>query len=127
MLERLKAWASRLKSDILALWFCYRHPQTPFTAKVIAAVVVAYAFSPIDLIPDFIPVLGYLDDVLLLPVGIWLAVRLIPAPVMTACRLEAERWLASRKPSPRNRAVAIIIILLWLALLWMAWRWMSSS
>ena len=126
MLQRLKAWASQLKSDILALWFCYRHPQTPFIAKVVAAAVVAYAFSPIDLIPDFIPVLGYLDDALLLPVGIWLAIRLIPPPVMAECRLEAERWLASRKPNPRNRAVAIIIILLWLALLWLAWRWISS-
>ena len=123
MLETLKAWASRLKADVLALWFCYRHPRTPLIAKAIAAAVVAYAFSPIDLIPDFIPVLGYLDDALLLPIGIWLAIRLIPAPVFAECRIQARSWLENRKPNPRNRIFAVIIVVLWLALLWLAWRW----
>ncbi|MGQ0526383.1 MAG: YkvA family protein [Betaproteobacteria bacterium] len=123
MLESLKAWAARLKADVLALWFCYRHPDTPLIAKVVAATVVAYAFSPIDLIPDFIPVVGYLDDALLLPVGIWLAVKLIPPAVMAECRTQAANWLNDRQPNPRNRLVAIVIVLLWLALLWLAWRW----
>lgn len=123
MLETLKAWAFRLKADVLALWFCYRHPGTPLVAKIVAAAVVAYAFSPIDLIPDFIPVLGYLDDALLLPIGIWLAIRLIPAPVLADCRIKAQSWLDNRKPNPRNVLAAVIIVALWLALLWLAWRW----
>lgn len=123
MLASIKAWASRLKADVLALWFCYRHPGTPLVAKVIAAAVVAYAFSPIDLIPDFIPVVGYLDDALLVPLGVWLAIRLIPAPVMAECRIQATHWLDNRKPNPRNRLAAAVIIVIWLLLLWLAWRW----
>ena len=125
MLGTLKAWAARLKADVLALWFCYRHPGTPLIAKVVAAAVVAYAFSPIDLIPDFIPVVGYLDDALLLPVGIWLAIKLIPPAVMAECRAQAANWLNNRQPNPRNRLAAIVIVLLWLALFWLAWRWMQ--
>ncbi|HET9664798.1 MAG TPA: DUF1232 domain-containing protein [Burkholderiales bacterium] len=123
MLASIKAWASRLKADVLALWFCYRHPGTPLIAKVVAAAVVAYAFSPIDLIPDFIPVVGYLDDALLVPLGVWLAIRLIPAPVMAECRVQAAHWLDARKPNPRNRLAAAVIVVMWLLLLWLAWRW----
>lgn len=123
MLASIKAWASRLKADVLALWFCYRHPETPLIAKVIAAAVVAYAFSPIDLIPDFIPVVGYLDDALLVPFGVWLAIRLVPAPVMAECRIQAAQWLDNRKPNPRNRLAAAVIVVIWLLLLWLAWRW----
>ena len=72
MLSKLLQWAKKLKAEVVTLWFCYRHPQTPLIAKILAVAVVAYAFSPIDLIPDFIPVLGLLDDAILLPIGIWL-------------------------------------------------------
>ena len=78
---RLRTWAKKVKRDGVTLWFAGRHPQTPWFAKALGAFVVAYALSPIDLIPDFIPVLGYLDDAILLPALIWLAIRLIPAPV----------------------------------------------
>ncbi len=78
MWQRLKSWARLLKSDVITLWFACRNPQTPWYAKLFTALIVAYAFSPIDLIPDFIPVLGLLDEMILLPVGIWLALKLIP-------------------------------------------------
>ena len=79
LLERWKAWANRLKIEIYALYLAYRDPRTPWYAKVVAACVVGYAFSPIDLIPDFIPLVGYLDDLLLLPLGVALALRLVPS------------------------------------------------
>ena len=77
ILERLRTWARRIKADAVTLWFAARHPDTPWPAKLACAVAVAYALSPIDLIPDFIPVLGFLDDVLLLPALMWLALRLL--------------------------------------------------
>lgn len=86
LLQPLFEWAKRLKRDVITLWFAYQHPDTPWYAKAIGVFVVAYALSPIDLIPDFIPVLGYVDDILLLPGLIWLAVRLIPANVIALCR-----------------------------------------
>ncbi|MEY8877527.1 MAG: YkvA family protein, partial [Leptothrix sp. (in: b-proteobacteria)] len=90
----LRAWAKRIRRDALTLWLAARHPDTPWPAKLLAGVVVAYALSPIDLIPDFVPVLGLLDDLLLLPALIWLAVRLVPADVLAACRAEAEQRMA---------------------------------
>lgn len=86
VLQRVRDWAKFLKRQVLLLWFSYRHPQTPWLPKVVAMVVVAYALSPIDLIPDFIPILGYLDDVILLPLGIWLVIKLMPADVLEECR-----------------------------------------
>lgn len=115
-----------MKRESVALWFCTRHPDTPFLAKVIAIAVVAYAFSPIDLIPDFIPVLGYLDDLIILPLGIWLVRKLIPAPVLAQCREEATRWLAQGSAAPRSRVGAVIIIALWALLLWLAWQWAQT-
>lgn len=99
--------------------------DTPWHAKALAAFVVAYALSPIDLIPDFIPVLGYLDDVILLPVLIWATVRLLPTHVLADCRARAEQWMSSGQ-RPRSLAGAIGIVALWLAvagiLAWWAYR-----
>ena len=89
MFENLKAIARRLKQDIAALWLAARDRRTPIMAKLVAGLTVGYALSPIDLIPDFIPVLGYLDDLLLVPAGIWLAIRLIPADLMRSFRQDA--------------------------------------
>jgi uncharacterized membrane protein YkvA (DUF1232 family) len=121
VLERLKRWAAELKAQVVTLWFARRHPDTPLAAKILAALVVAYAFSPIDLIPDFIPVLGWVDDLVLIPIGIYLAVRLIPAHVLTAARTEADTWLATRSENPRSYAAAICILALWAALAYLAW------
>ncbi|PZX24177.1 conserved hypothetical protein, DUF1232 [Cupriavidus phytorum] len=123
--SRLRQWARGLKGSLLTLWFCSRHPGTPWAARLLGALVVAYAFSPIDLIPDFIPVLGYLDDVLLVPLGIWLTLRMIPAAVKDECRGRAEAWQETHAQRPRNRAAAVVIVLVWVALAWLAWRWLA--
>lgn len=122
MIEKLRRWASALKSQLLTLWFGRDHPDTPLAAKLLAALVVAYAFSPIDLIPDFIPVLGYLDDLLIVPLGIWLALRMIPAHVIAASRVKAEAWIAASGERPRNHVAAAIIVLVWIALAWWGWQ-----
>ncbi len=109
-----RAWARRVKLDVLTLWFVRAHPDTPWTARLLAALVLAYAFSPIDLIPDFIPVLGWLDDVILLPGLIWLTVRLLPPHVRTHGRQQADAWLQRRERRPRSRVGAVVIVGLWL-------------
>lgn len=123
MIDRLKRWAKQLKAEVVALWFAYRHAQTPWYAKWLAVAVVAYAFSPIDLIPDFIPVLGFLDDALLLPIGIWLTIKFIPRPVLEECRNKAAQWLAEQHDKPQNWTAAIVIVVLWILIAWLCWRW----
>ncbi|MEO6388650.1 MAG: YkvA family protein [Croceibacterium sp.] len=122
MWERLKTWARMLKRDVIALWLAARDPRTPLAAKLVAGAVAAYALSPIDLIPDFIPVLGYLDDLLLVPAGIWLAVRLIPPLLMQEFRTAAE---ARVRPLSRAGAVAVAVIWLALAAL-LGWWWLAK-
>lgn len=117
MIARLRRWAKVLKRDVLALWLALRDPRTPLAAKLVAAVVVAYALSPIDLVPDVIPVLGLLDDALLLPLGILLAVRLIPPPLMADLRRRAEGL-----PRPRSWAGAALVVALWLVLATALWQ-----
>jgi uncharacterized membrane protein YkvA (DUF1232 family) len=122
LLEAGRVWARRIKRDAMTLWFARKHPRTPWHAKALGVFVVAYALSPIDLIPDFIPVLGYLDDVILLPALIWLAVRLLPQDVLAECRAQAELWMRESRAKPRSRAGAALIVGLWLVLgLVLAW------
>jgi len=109
--EKIKAWARAIKRDVLALWIATRDPRTPWHVKALAGVVAAYALSPIDLIPDFIPVLGYLDDVVLVPLGIALALRLIPPALMHEFREAA----AQRDGQPVSRVAATIVVALWVA------------
>jgi uncharacterized membrane protein YkvA (DUF1232 family) len=122
LIDRLKRWAGELKAQLLTLWFCRSHPDTPLLAKIFAALVVAYAFSPIDLIPDFIPVIGYLDDLLIVPLGIYLVLRLIPEHVIAVSRQKADLWIAERKSKPKNYFAAAVILLVWTALAYWAWR-----
>jgi uncharacterized membrane protein YkvA (DUF1232 family) len=110
-----KRWAGRLKSETHALYLAYRDPRVPWYAKLFAALVVGYAFSPIDLIPDAIPVLGYLDDLILVPLGVALAVRMIPEDVLSESRQKA-REMVERGERPVSRAAAAVIVVLWLAL-----------
>lgn len=123
MLQTLRLWAKKLKSDVVTLWFACRHPDTPLAAKIAAVLIVAYAFSPIDLIPDFIPVLGLLDEVILLPIGIWLTLKLVPEPVIAECRTQAQAWLAAHLPKPRNYIAAAVFVTLWILAAWLLWRW----
>jgi uncharacterized membrane protein YkvA (DUF1232 family) len=115
--------ARQLKADTFALYLAARHPATPWYARMAVAVVVAYAFSPIDLIPDFIPVLGYLDDLVLVPLGIALAIRLIPASVMEECRQLARERMDNGKPASRIAAAAIIAIWVAIAALGIVWAY----
>jgi uncharacterized membrane protein YkvA (DUF1232 family) len=114
--ETWRRWARGLKRDTYAVYLACRDPRVPWYAKVLAAAVVAYALSPIDLIPDFIPVLGYLDDLLLVPLGLALALRLIPAPVLAECRRAAADRLAAGSGRPRSWAGAAVIVAVWLLL-----------
>jgi uncharacterized membrane protein YkvA (DUF1232 family) len=115
LIKKLKDRAASLKKEIYALTIAARDPRVPWYAKVFLGLVLAYAFSPIDLIPDFIPVLGYLDDLILIPLGITLALKMIPAQVMQDARKQAEEMLLHKKPI--SRAGAIIIISIWLLIL----------
>jgi uncharacterized membrane protein YkvA (DUF1232 family) len=110
MISRLKAWAHNIKRDGHAIYLASRDPRVPWYAKALAIVIAAYALSPIDLIPDFIPVLGYLDELILLPLGIRLVVALIPAEVMAEYRIKAEQ--AARRPT--SRTGMLVIALLWM-------------
>lgn len=125
MLARLKNWAGGLKRDVVALFLAARDRRTPWYAKVLAGLVAAYALSPIDLIPDFIPVIGYLDDLILVPVGIWLVVRLIPVELMDEFRAEAARM----EGRPKSRAGMAIVAAIWIAsaalLAW--WFWPKTA
>ncbi|MGE5334697.1 MAG: YkvA family protein [Nitrososphaerota archaeon] len=113
-LESWKLRARRLKVEVYALYLAYRDPRVPWYARLFAAAVVGYAFSPIDLIPDIIPVLGYLDDLVLVPLGIVLALKMIPADVMVECRERAKEAL--REGRPTNWVVAGVIFGIWLLL-----------
>ena len=122
MFSRIKAWARDLKRDSHAIYLAARDPRVPWYTKALAIAVAAYALSPIDLIPDFIPVVGYIDDLILVPLGIWLVVRLIPDDVMAECRAKASA--AGRRPISRAGMVAIVA--LWIGgtagLLWLVSR-----
>jgi uncharacterized membrane protein YkvA (DUF1232 family) len=115
--KAIEAWKQRarqLKTETYAIYLAYKDPRVPWHARLFAACVVGYAFSPIDLVPDFVPVLGYLDDLILVPLGIALALKMIPAAVMTECRENAQEVMAQGKPV--NRTAAVIIVAIWLLL-----------
>lgn len=122
-LTTIRKWAKELKAQLLTLWFCRSHPDTPLAAKLMAGCVVAYAFSPIDLIPDFIPVLGYLDDVIIVPLGIYCTLRLLPPHVIADSRQRAEAWMAEQHAKPRNYFAAALIVVVWLGAAFALWRW----
>ncbi|TDR45681.1 uncharacterized membrane protein YkvA (DUF1232 family) [Tahibacter aquaticus] len=117
----LKTWAKNIKRDVVALWIAARDPRVPWYAKLTAGAVAAYALSPIDLIPDFIPVIGYVDDIVIVPLGILLAVKLIPSSLMDEFRQEAIR----REGRPKSYWGMAAMVVIWLAtsvwLVWMFW------
>lgn len=123
VLAGLKQRARNLKAETFALYLAARDPRTPWYAKLVVAVIVAYAFSPIDLIPDFIPVLGYLDDLILIPIGIALAIKLVPHQILAECRARAQETIQNGKPVSRVAAAAIVAIWLLLAALCIMWAY----
>ena len=110
-LRSAREWARTIKRDVVALWYAARDPRVPWYAKATAACVVAYALSPVDLIPDFVPILGYVDDLVIVPLGIVLAVRMIPPELLLEFRRQAEAHGAQRK----SYAGAVFVALVWLA------------
>jgi len=122
-LARFRRWARNIKRDVHAVWLAARDPRVPLQVKLLALVIAAYAVSPVDLIPDFIPVLGYLDDLIIVPLGIWLVVRLVPPDIMDEHRGGASR-AASR---PVSRAAAAVFIGIWIvALVVLVRLWLKS-
>lgn len=120
MLDKIKSWARALKRDVVALWIAARDPRVPWYAKAAAGVVAAYALSPIDLIPDFVPILGYLDDLLIVPLGILLVVKLIPPQLMAEFRQQA-----AARSKPTSYVGLAIIGAIWVAIVgalaWWIW------
>ena len=121
-MQRLKIWARALKRDVMTLWFALKHPDTPWYARVLAAVVTAYALSPIDLIPDFIPVLGYLDDLIIVPAGVWLLLKIVPENVLVDSRAASDKWFIEQKGKPRSYVGLIVILVIWALAAWAVYR-----
>jgi uncharacterized membrane protein YkvA (DUF1232 family) len=113
ILNKIKEKAKKLKQELVVLHLAYGHPKTPWTAKALIVLVISYALSPIDLIPDFIPVLGLLDDIILLPLGIYWAIRLIPKEVLDESRIQAKTYQWNKK---KNVVVGFVIALIWIAI-----------
>lgn len=122
LLNRWKEMAKRLQVETYTLYLAYRNPRTPWYARVWSALVAAYAFSPVDLIPDFIPVVGYLDDLVLIPLGVALALKMIPEDVYAECKAEATQKMAQGKLV--NRAAGVVIGVVWLMVLVLLIRWL---
>lgn len=122
-LAEIKQRARHLKTETFALYLAARHPRTPWYAKLLVAGIVAYAFSPIDLIPDFVPILGYLDDLILIPMGIAVAIKLVPAPVLAECRARAQETMRNGKPVSRVAGTVIVVIWAALAALCIIWAY----
>lgn len=115
ILSRLKKMAKRLRQESYALYFAFKDPRTPWFAKVVILIVLGYLLSPVDLIPDFVPVLGYLDDLVIVPLPIRIAIKLIPKEIMIESRARAARALL---PLKKKGWLAIVFILIWIMLIW---------
>ncbi|MEK0179820.1 MAG: DUF1232 domain-containing protein [Oscillatoriales cyanobacterium] len=123
-MQSLKQLARKFKKETYAIYLASLDPRVPWYARMLAGVTVAYAFSPIDLIPDFIPILGYLDDLIIVPFGIWLVIKMIPPEVLAECREKAAAQIKREKPI--NRAAAVVIIAIWIGLGILAAIWLKQ-
>ncbi len=118
----MRTWAKALKRDVMTLWFALRHPQTPWYARGFAVILTAYALSPIDLIPDFIPVLGYLDDLIIVPAGVWLLLRMVPNQVLVDSRAQADQWFLRGQEKPVSLLGLTIVVTVWCGAAWAIYR-----
>ena len=123
-LTDFKQRVRRLKGEAFALYLAARHPGTPWYAKLFVAAIVAYAFSPVDLIPDFVPILGYVDDLILIPIGIALAIRMVPPAVLAECRARAQELMEQGRPV--SRIAGAVIALIWIALAALLTVWLYN-
>lgn len=119
--QKLRQWARKLKNEVIAIYFVMKHSETPLYVKILAAIIVGYALSPIDLIPDFVPILGYLDDIILLPLGIALVIKMIPADILEVCREEAKTNPPVTKP--KIWGAAYVIVMLWFIIFYSLYEW----
>ena len=118
MFKKLNQWVKLIKNDVMTLWFAYQHPECPIFSKLLVGFIILYALSPIDLIPDFIPILGYLDEAIILPILIVLAIRLIPEKVLRIARAEAQNHYQIKNPKPRVWFGAILILSIWMLIIY---------
>lgn len=118
MWAALKEWAGRVRRDTLALWFAVRDHRTPLFLRALGYLIIAYALSPIDLIPDFLPVIGYLDELIVLPAGLWLMIKFMPEQLLEECRGRADDWIAQGQERPRSKLGAAIVIIIWITIAW---------
>ena len=125
LLAGIRERSRHLKAETFALYLVLRDPRTPWYAKLFVSAIVAYAFSPIDLIPDVIPVLGYLDDLILLPLGVILARKLIPNPVLNDCRVQAQNMMSKGKPV--SQAAGVVIVISWIVFVTLCLLWAYST
>lgn len=121
--QHLKQWARNLKNEIIAMYFVMKHPKTPLYLRILVAIVVGYALSPIDLIPDFVPIFGYIDDMILLPLGIALIIKIVSKNILQECREKAKNNPTVSKP--KIWIAAYIIILLWFTVFYMLYEWLK--
>lgn len=127
MWQALREWAARLKRDTVAIWFACRDRRTPWGTRALALLLVAYALSPIDLIPDFIPIIGYLDELILIPAGLWILLKLVPEQVLSDSRDKADDWLASGNAKPHSLLGAAMVILIWIVVAWWLVSFFATS
>ena len=118
MWSQIRQWAQTIKRDAFALWFAIRDPRAPRWLRWAGFLIIAYALSPIDLIPDFLPVIGYLDELIILPAGLWLMLRFMPPAVLSEARLRADDWIAAGNARPRSVLGAVIVIIVWVTIAW---------
>jgi uncharacterized membrane protein YkvA (DUF1232 family) len=122
LIEKLKRWATSLKQKIVMLWFATKNPQTPWLPKVICIFIVAYALSPIDLIPDFIPILGFVDEIILLPMLIWVAIKLIPQSILDESLNQAKAWATQNQSKPKSLLGLLVVVIIWVFMIWMIYQ-----
>jgi uncharacterized membrane protein YkvA (DUF1232 family) len=125
-MRRFLTWVWALRHDVLTLCFALKHPGTPWYVKVFAALLAVYALSPIDLMPDFIPVLGYLDDLIIVPAGVWGLLKIVPAPVLADSYAKSNQWLLVRKNKPLSRVSLAVILAISFFAGWTVWRWFNT-
>ncbi len=117
-MKKLLLWARWLKRDVMTLWFAFRNAGAPWYTRVLTVLLTVYVVSPIDLLPDFIPVVGYLDDLIVVPVGVWALIRLLPDKVLLECRAQTDRRMAEQEATPRSIASMLIVAGLWVVIGW---------